>query len=288
MMEFLKGLFGFGAAEPSEVPGADGAMGVACIEVALLADRSRAGTLRAVAANGDTLAGPWPVMAKADPALAAKRGNPDCDWRKACGETPTGAYEVVGRLSDKPASLGQHDALVLRALAGPAATAEASGRALLMIHGGRPGAATDGSLRLPDEAMDELLSLLPPDPATAAPRIRVVIEEVRGAGNVSDQWDWDPATNDDYDDLIDFLARIYLWETFSTDTDHPGPSPDDAAIEELRDLGYGTLQDGDVAPPSSNSEATPVGESCAKETDGTDQPVTCADTWSPTAGAYDR
>lgn len=290
ILDFLKQLFGD---DPTGAP----ASGVARLEVTLPPDRSRAGSLRALDGAGVVVAGPWPVTAKADPALAAARGNPDCDWRLACGETPTGTYQVVARLQGTPRSLGPHEALMLRALSGQAATAEANGRALLMIHGGRPGAATDGSLRLPDAAMGELLALLPPDPATLVPPLRVVIEEREDAAAEEDDWDqwsWQGPLDEETGDLVDFLARVYLWDALSESGPAAPEAEDAAAIEGLRDLGYDTLPDGD-APPAPAADAPPeadrVGDSCVRasavsEDDG--NAPACGDAWTPAEGAYDR
>jgi len=63
-------------------------------------------------------------------------------------------------------------------LSGDAAAADANGRTALLIHGGAGGAApTDGSIRVPDEAMASLLKVLPANPAAAKPRITVRVQQ---------------------------------------------------------------------------------------------------------------
>ena len=155
---------------------------LARIAVRLPPGREAPGTLRALDGEGRLVSGPWPAVGKADPALAAARGNPACDRLRRCGDTPTGGYHILGRLPPPgdarlASRVGPHGALVLRPVSGEAALADANGRTTLLIHGGGDHLApTDGSLRVPDAAVAEMVALLPAEPDLLQ-RVRVEVED---------------------------------------------------------------------------------------------------------------
>ena len=83
---------------------------------------------------------------------------------------PSGNAQVALRF-------GPHGALVLRPVSGEAALADANGRTTLLIHGGVDHLApTDGSLRVPDAAVAEMVALLPAEPDLLQ-RVRVEVED---------------------------------------------------------------------------------------------------------------
>ena len=152
------------------------------VVVRLPPGRNAPGTLRALDGAGRLVSGPWPTVGKADPALAAARGNPACDRLRHCGDTPTGGYHILGRLPPSgdarlASRFGPHGALVLRPVSGEAALADANGRTTLLIHGGNDHLApTDGSLHVPDAAVAEMVALLPAEPDLLQ-RVRVEVED---------------------------------------------------------------------------------------------------------------
>lgn len=153
------------------------------IQIRLPADRARPGTLELLSATGDVLSGPWPAVGKADPSLGADYGNPDCDRMQSFGDAPTGGYEVIALLppaaEERGAMLvGPHGVIQLRPVSGEAAMADRQGRTSLLIHGGSDHLApTDGSIRIPNEGMAELVGFIPARPGAMQPRIQVVIED---------------------------------------------------------------------------------------------------------------
>lgn len=161
------------------------------IAVLLPTLRAATGWMTVCDASGNVLGGPWPVLGHADNDLATANGNPRQDPLFRFGDTPTGSYRVVDILparvdSQGIALFGLNAVLRLRPVSGQAGAADANGRTALLIHGGadlRTG--TDGSLRLRDDHMADLLALMPPDPSTLRPPVSVSIRE-RHAAEVLD------------------------------------------------------------------------------------------------------
>ena len=156
---------------------------IASIQVVFDADRSQPGTLVMLDASGRLVSGPWAAIGKADSVMAADQGNPGCDPFLRFGDTPTGDYHVMDVLPARTdevgiAMFGANPVLRLRPLSGDAAMADSNGRTSLLIHGGREATApTDGSIRVPDEAMLSLISRLPANPSTLRPRIVVSVQQ---------------------------------------------------------------------------------------------------------------
>jgi len=141
------------------------------IVVQLPLDRTKTGTLRLIGDAGNTLAGPYDVLAKADNGTAMAHGNPNRDPLQPYGDTPEGVYSVPraiaagGGTSYSAHSYGPYGALVLQPSSGEAATAAAAGRVGLLIHSGDPGQTeplrpTHGCLRLSNDSMNALMAAL--------------------------------------------------------------------------------------------------------------------------------
>ena len=64
------------------------------VEVVLPIDRYKAGELTLKGSDGTKLAGPFPVLGKADNSKAASSGNPNRDPTRPWGDTPEGTYSV--------------------------------------------------------------------------------------------------------------------------------------------------------------------------------------------------
>src|SRR6185436_5829274 len=115
----------------------------------------------------DLLGGSISVAARADDALARGHGNPSRDVARPYGDPPCGTYVLIAidSLAGAPESLREETGnwqLLFEPSEGDAARAEAGGRLLLGLHGGRLGAdnelrATAGGLRLRDDDLEKLL-----------------------------------------------------------------------------------------------------------------------------------
>jgi hypothetical protein len=143
------------------------------IAVELPSDRGRAGRLSIKNDLGQVVAGPWPVLGKADGLTAARRNNSTRSTVLPYGDTPAGTYLVTGAFkvgdgtSYKKESYGIHGALRLDPQSGDAKVAkDVGGRTGLLIHSGDLGnqgrlRPTNGCLRLSNGDMravlDELL-----------------------------------------------------------------------------------------------------------------------------------
>lgn len=185
------------------------------LRITLPQDRTEYAQIVAIASDGNTL-GSWIGIAKADQAAAAMARNPTCDWKLRFGETPTGEYELAEirqpETSDEVKALGAGRYLVLHPLSGNAAAAEAHGRTTLLIHGGEA-KPTDGSIRLPDQALAELVALL----ATSQVRVSIVeattpinqAQATRAARN----YDWQYQDADDSSSLFSYYCQYYAWST---------------------------------------------------------------------------
>ncbi len=143
--------------------------------IELPADRNRCGALTLIAASGKRICGAFPVAARASDALAAAHGNPDRDPLFRYGDTPTGSYRVNRVLRSgrgtgfSAARFGPHGLILIEALSGDAACAEANGRFHLLIIGGELAPSgqlrsTAGSLRLHDDHQRRLVKALAAHP----------------------------------------------------------------------------------------------------------------------------
>ena len=143
----------------------------AMLIVSVMVSRRACGALRAVDADGrDLLGAAVPVAARADDGLASRHGNPGHDVLRPYGDPPYGTYQLIAidRLSGAPDVLRDELGscqLLFEPSEGDAAKAEAGGRLLLALHGGRLGAdhelrATGGGLRVRDDDLQKLLSAM--------------------------------------------------------------------------------------------------------------------------------
>jgi hypothetical protein len=252
--------------------------------VVLPLDRGRLGSIVVQDARGHIVGGPWSACGKANPRLGAEHNNPECDWHFPYGDTPSGNYEVTRALAPGSAEAGHvpgaFGALELLPLDGNAAMAETQGRLRLLIHGGGdPTLPTDGSLRVPEDAMAWLVRTTPPQSVAASWHMKVLIVdgEVESepspmvAGNPDLQpegfwarlWYWLSRRrrrrywDDDVDD-------DYLWSGSSRSYSSSGPSDSDrAAAMALGDLGFGTV---DNSPSAVAADAASVADAAADMT----------------------
>jgi hypothetical protein len=223
---------------------------IANIEVVLQADRTRPGNLFVLDDRGSVMSGPWPALGKAHSKLAAKYGNPKCDPMLRYGDTPTGSYQVTdilpARVDPKGIEIfGKQRVIRLRPVSGLAGMADANGRTAMLIHGGADETApTDGSIRVPDEAMAALLALLPADPASSRPRISVEVrlapaearspvQTPRSSGTSApthvNRWERRGADSSYDDDFTVFYQQMYLWyllDVYDTSTVDIGQTVD--------------------------------------------------------------
>ncbi len=135
------------------------------------ADRNRCGRLSLIDARGRMVCGPFAVAARSSDALAAANGNPRRDPLLRFGDTPTGGYAIrqlakSGKGTKLPAAqFGPHGIIVIEAISGDAACAEATGRFHFLISGGDLSASgqlrsTAGSLRLSNKDQRKLFAAL--------------------------------------------------------------------------------------------------------------------------------
>jgi hypothetical protein len=140
----------------------------ATLVVSVSPDRRTCGALRAFDPDGrDLLGGPISVAARCDDALARGHGNPQHDVLRPYGDPACGTYLLVAldSLADAPDALrkelGDYQ-LLFEPSEGDAARAEAGGRLLLALHGGRIGndnclRATAGGLRIRDSDLERVV-----------------------------------------------------------------------------------------------------------------------------------
>lgn len=302
--------------------------GVSRITVCFSAQREEPGTLKAFDAAGRLVSGPWPAVGKADPALAAAGGNPSCDRLQRFGDTPTGTYEVIGLLpagSDARAvsRFGPHGILKLRPVSGEAAEADANGRTMLLIHGGDdPLAATDGSIRVPDPAMAEIVLLVPDDPSTLQSRIQVVVEDGAGYAEWRDadtarddryrSWARQPSetspytvshnrADDDPNWWMNYYNQLYFWNVLD-DPRSPDPlgqlpwqsDEDRAAAAALKAAGFDVQPDGHPQPAQDAGDAAAVLQAGLPDAGraseaASDRAAPAAEpSFQPSGGSYDR
>ena len=203
------------------------------VRITLPQDRTEYARIVAFSTEGEIL-GSWIGLAKADPTAATMANNPTCDWKLRFGETPTGEYELAEIRQPKDtaeiSALGAGRYLVLNPLSGNAAIAEAHGRTTLLIHGGNA-QPTDGSIRLPDRALAELVSLI-------TNQLRVSIKEATApldqtqANRTALSYDWQYQDSDDSSSLFSYYCQYYAWSSLfnssssgSLFNDPPTPTP---------------------------------------------------------------
>lgn len=107
------------------------------------------------------------AAASAVEALAAARGNPQCDPLRPGGHPPFGRYRLLRRVPAPPGSEKEYgaDLLVFEAEKGPALEAESFGRFGLLVYSGSSGAdggrrRTQGGVRLGKGMMQAILERL--------------------------------------------------------------------------------------------------------------------------------
>lgn len=140
----------------------------ATLIVSVSPGRRMCGALRAFDPDGrDLLGSPVAVAARCDDALARGHGNPEHDVLRPYGDPPCGTYLLVAidSLAGAPEplrrELGDYQ-LLFEPSEGDAARAEAGGRLLLGLHGGRIGndnclRATAGGLRIRDSDLERVV-----------------------------------------------------------------------------------------------------------------------------------
>jgi hypothetical protein len=139
-----------------------------CVEVPH--NRDGYGTLLLRDGAGAILFGPVPIAARSSDALAAAKGNPARNPLFCYGDTPLGEYRLVRLIDKRQRSVLQANdfgsaALVLSAVSGAAAIAEANGRFEIVLCGGRETRegrirSTAGAMRLRDRDAAALAKLL--------------------------------------------------------------------------------------------------------------------------------
>jgi hypothetical protein len=133
--------------------------------------RNHTGMLRLEDTNGRLILGPVPVAGRSSDARAEQHGNPRRDPLLRYGDTPTGTYRATRILKSGEGTLyehhayGPHGVIVLEAVSGDAALADAAGRHRLFIEGGDIGRrgnirSTTGALRLTNTHQAALLAAL--------------------------------------------------------------------------------------------------------------------------------
>jgi hypothetical protein len=143
----------------------------AALIVSVIPGRRMCGALRAFDVDGrDLLGGPISVTARSDDSLARRHGNPQHDVLRPYGDPACGTYLLVAidSLAGAPESLREELGecqLLFEPSEGDAARAEAGGRLLLGLHGGRLGTdhclrATAGGLRIRDDDLERVLRVL--------------------------------------------------------------------------------------------------------------------------------
>lgn len=290
------------------------------IRIQLPADRAKPGTLELLSPDGDVLSGPWPAVGKADPALGADYGNPSCDRLKSFGDAPTGGYEVIALLppaaEERGAMLvGPNGVIQLRPISGEAAEADRQGRTSLLIHGGRDHlASTDGSIRIPDEGMAELVSFIPARPGAMQPRIQVVIEDTpvhsawaetapRQGSKARQSWysstpyrsrtTYDSNTYVGYDYygndfstymMLNYYQQMYMWEALRTPPMCLAPTEVTPDVPVQGQADFRTEQDQAAAAALGQAGFVTMPDSPAAEAAASASPVDA----TPTSGAETR
>lgn len=164
--------------------------------VILPRNRDCCGHIELVSETGKVVCGPFRVAGRSSSLLAAAHQNPSRNSLVPYGDTPTGNYLVRARIpTGKGTALAKEEfgsagALVLEAIAGDAALADANGRFNFVVHGGDLAAgsllrSTVGGLRLNNADLRTLIRAVEQAHCTACE-----IMEVDGASG-------DPVFDDD-------------------------------------------------------------------------------------------
>jgi hypothetical protein len=141
------------------------------IVVRLPKDRNYTGILRFENDKGQIELGPFLCIGRASDLAASDAGNHSRLPLLRFGDTPTGVYKVRGIVESGPGSpydsvlYGSEGIVLLQPTSGDAALAEANGRFLLAIHGGRTAAqrrlrSTNGCIRMYDHDLSLLIGRL--------------------------------------------------------------------------------------------------------------------------------
>jgi hypothetical protein len=142
---------------------------VATILIKLSKDRTRYGELKLEDNRGALIYGPIEIVGRSSDSAARKHGNDSRCSILRFGDTPTGTYRVSGILDSgkgtiyDPVGYGPNGLIVLTAVSGDAAFAEANGRFHIFIQGGAKAKngklrSTNGCLRLSDADQKSLIS----------------------------------------------------------------------------------------------------------------------------------
>ena len=145
------------------------------LTIALPAERGSCGRLSLAKEGGEVLLSAIVVAGRASSALAKARGNAARDPILPYGDAPTGTYRCGGVYASGDGTAlaarhyGPHGVLMLTPVSGQGLLAQSAGRQSLLIHGGPLGPqgrlrSTAGALRLANEDMQVLLTLLGPAP----------------------------------------------------------------------------------------------------------------------------
>lgn len=308
ILSFLRRLFGGAPAGPAPL---------LTIAVTLYRDRRRGGTLKVLDADARVVGGPWFAYGRADAARAASHGNPGLDPLRILGHTPFGGYVVEDFIQPDHhpggvAAIGRCGALRLRGTEGDAA--RANGRNPILLHGGAgPETPTDGAIRVSDDAMAAILTLMPDHPHRLEQPVTVLVEALREDDGADLAWEREERERRERDhDRRQEQERQRESDRRSSGTSTSGaePPPTDtsdnrgwwapatvagataAAVATARDAEAAAglakaevtmLPDGDAKPPA--LDAGPAGDAPAP-TGAADTPA--SSDWSPSGGGYDR
>ena len=147
------------------------------IEIELPTDRNRVGRLLLTDNDGFPLLGPYPVCGRANDFAASEHGNPTRSPLRPYGDTPTGQYRVRGFAATGAGTpydtrkFGRSGMIVLEPLQSEAPIAGRNDGWVLLIHAGTPNPgssllyATNGSLRMYDNDLRELIDVIRGDPS---------------------------------------------------------------------------------------------------------------------------
>jgi hypothetical protein len=146
-------------------------MGMHRLLIEFSPDRDRCGRLTLFDSAGRRICGGLAVAGRSTDSLAAAEGNPRRDPKLLYGDTPTGRYRLARTLKSgkgtffPTAEFGPHGVVVLEAVAGDAALAEANGRFHILLQGGRRAAngglrSSAGALRLANDDLHLLMAAL--------------------------------------------------------------------------------------------------------------------------------
>ena len=149
------------------------------IEILLPSDRTRSGHLFLRNDLGHQVLGPYAVCGRANDFAASEHENPARSPLLPYGDTPIGEYRIRGIVPTGGGTaydqrkFGQYGMIVLEPVSGQATIAAWNGRHVLAIHAGTPNRdsallyATNGSVRMYDEDLRELIEAVRGNPSVA-------------------------------------------------------------------------------------------------------------------------